>query len=81
MPARRAGVKTRHVKEAYVALGETGSFYGIYKYEGHIGKVDVAISKSPALADADATPADQLAAGNHARGGGNEHQHQRCRNR
>ena len=43
------------VATIYVALGETGSFYGIYKYEGHIGKVDVAISKSPALADADAT--------------------------
>jgi putative ABC transport system permease protein len=43
------------VATIYVALGETGSFYGIYKYEAHSGKVDVAITKSPALADAAAT--------------------------
>ncbi|TME49695.1 MAG: FtsX-like permease family protein [Chloroflexi bacterium] len=39
----------------YVALGETGSFYGIYKYEGHLGNVDVVVTKSPAMADTDAT--------------------------
>ena len=38
-----------------VALGETRSFAAIYNYEGHIGKVDVAVTKSPALTDADAT--------------------------
>jgi putative ABC transport system permease protein len=37
-----------------VAVGETRGFASIYSYEGHIGKVDVAVSKSPALADADA---------------------------
>src|SRR3989440_6167508 len=43
------------VATMYVALGETGSFYGIYKYEGHLGNVDVVVTKGPALADADAT--------------------------
>jgi putative ABC transport system permease protein len=38
-----------------VALGETRTFHQIYTYEGHIGRVDVVIAKSPALADADAT--------------------------
>jgi putative ABC transport system permease protein len=38
-----------------VALGETRSFASIYGYEGHVGHVDVAVKKSPALADAEAT--------------------------
>jgi putative ABC transport system permease protein len=38
-----------------VALGLTRSFSGIYSYEGHAGKVDVLVTKSPALSDADAT--------------------------
>jgi putative ABC transport system permease protein len=38
-----------------VALGETRSFTGIYDYESHAGSVDVTITRSPALADADAT--------------------------
>src|SRR2546429_5442977 len=38
-----------------VALGEARSFNQIYTYEGHIGRVDVVVAKSPALADADAT--------------------------
>ncbi|HET9410562.1 MAG TPA: FtsX-like permease family protein, partial [Candidatus Dormibacteraeota bacterium] len=38
-----------------VALGETRSFASIYGYEGHIGHVDVAVKKSPALTDAAAT--------------------------
>ena len=38
-----------------VALGETRSFAGIYDYEAHAGKVDVVVTRSPALADADAT--------------------------
>jgi putative ABC transport system permease protein len=37
-----------------VALGETRSFAGIYNYESHAGKVDVVVTRSPALADADA---------------------------
>jgi putative ABC transport system permease protein len=37
-----------------VALGETRSFAGIYNYEAHAGKVDVGITRSPALTDADA---------------------------
>ncbi len=38
-----------------VALGETRSFTGIYTYEAHSRTVDVVITRSPALADADAT--------------------------
>jgi putative ABC transport system permease protein len=37
-----------------VALGETRTFNEIYTYEAHSGKVDVVVTKSPALADADA---------------------------
>ncbi|HKV31372.1 MAG TPA: FtsX-like permease family protein [Candidatus Dormibacteraeota bacterium] len=43
------------VATVVVALGEARSFNKIYSYEGHIGKVDVVVTKSPALADADAT--------------------------
>jgi putative ABC transport system permease protein len=43
------------VATVVVALGETRTFNEIYSYEGHIGKVDVVVAKSPALADADAT--------------------------
>ena len=43
------------VATVVVALGETRTFNQIYTYEGHIGKVDVVVAKSPALADADAT--------------------------
>jgi putative ABC transport system permease protein len=43
------------VATVVVALGEARSFNKIYTYEGHIGKVDVVVSKSPALADAVAT--------------------------
>jgi putative ABC transport system permease protein len=43
------------VATVVVALGESRSFYKIYTYEGHIGKVDVVVAKSPALADTDAT--------------------------
>jgi putative ABC transport system permease protein len=42
------------VATVIVALGETRTFNEIYSYEGHIGKVDVVVAKSPALADADA---------------------------
>jgi putative ABC transport system permease protein len=42
------------VATVVVALGETRTFNEIYSYEGHIGKVDVVVAKSPALADADA---------------------------
>jgi len=38
-----------------VALGESRSFNKIYTYEGHIGRVDVVVVKSPALADTNAT--------------------------
>jgi putative ABC transport system permease protein len=38
-----------------VALGETRGFAGIYSYEAHTGNVDVVVTKSPALPDADAT--------------------------
>ncbi len=43
------------VTTVVIALGETRSFAAIYNYEGHIGHVDVTVTKSPALADADAT--------------------------
>jgi putative ABC transport system permease protein len=43
------------VATVVVALGEARSFNKIYTYEGHIGKVDVVVTKSPALADAQAT--------------------------
>src|ERR1700694_3224965 len=43
------------VATVVVALGETRTFNEIYSYEGHIGKVDVVVAKSPALADAAAT--------------------------
>jgi putative ABC transport system permease protein len=43
------------VSSVVVALGETRTFNQIYTYEGHIGKVDVVVAKSPALPDADAT--------------------------
>jgi putative ABC transport system permease protein len=43
------------VATVVVALGETRTFNEIYSYEGHIGKVDVVVAKSPALADAVAT--------------------------
>jgi len=43
------------VATVVVALGEARSFNKIYAYEGHIGKVDVVVTKSPALADAQAT--------------------------
>jgi len=43
------------VATVIVALGETRTFSEIYSYEGHVGKVDVVVAKSPALADADAT--------------------------
>jgi putative ABC transport system permease protein len=43
------------VATVVVALGETRTFNEIYSYEGHIGKVDVVVAKSPALTDADAT--------------------------
>ena len=43
------------VATVVVALGESRSFNKIYTYEGHIGNVDVVVSKSPALADAQAT--------------------------
>ena len=43
------------VATVVVALGETRTFNEIYSYEGHLGKVDVVVAKSPALADADAT--------------------------
>jgi len=43
------------VATVIVALGETRTFNQIYTYEGHIGRVDVVVGKSPALADADAT--------------------------
>jgi putative ABC transport system permease protein len=42
------------VATVVVALGVTRSFAGIYSYEGHAGKVDVVVNRSPALADADA---------------------------
>ena len=42
------------VATVVVALGETRSFAALYNYEGHIGNVDVVVTKSPALADADA---------------------------
>ncbi|HEY2599719.1 MAG TPA: ABC transporter permease, partial [Candidatus Dormibacteraeota bacterium] len=42
------------VSTLIVALGETRGFASIYSYEGHIGSVDVAITKSPALSDVDA---------------------------
>jgi len=42
------------VATVVVALGEARSFNRIYTYEGHIGKVDVVVTKSPALADAQA---------------------------
>ena len=38
-----------------VALGETRNFYEIYTYEAHSGTVDVVVSKSSALSDADAS--------------------------
>src|ERR1700686_3309348 len=43
------------VATVVVALGEARSFNKIYTYEGHIGQVDVVVTKSPALADAQAT--------------------------
>src|SRR6202049_2256641 len=43
------------VATVVVALGEARSFNKIYTYEGHIGNVDVVVSKSAALADAQAT--------------------------
>jgi len=43
------------VATVVVALGEARSFNKIYTYEGHIGSVDVVVTKSPALADAQAT--------------------------
>src|ERR1700730_10066839 len=43
------------VATGVVALGDARSFNKIYTYEGHIGKVDVVVTKSPALADAEAT--------------------------
>jgi putative ABC transport system permease protein len=42
------------VATVVVALGEARSFNKIYTYEGHIGHVDVVVTKSPALADAEA---------------------------
>jgi len=42
------------VATVVTALGETRAFSGIYGYEGHLGHVDVTVSKSPALSDADA---------------------------
>jgi putative ABC transport system permease protein len=42
------------VATVVVALGETRSFTAIYSYEAHAGKVDVVVTKSPALADAEA---------------------------
>jgi putative ABC transport system permease protein len=42
------------VATVVVALGEARSFNKIYTYEGHIGQVDVVVTKSPALADAEA---------------------------
>ena len=38
-----------------VALGETRGVDGIYAYVAHKGTVDVVVTKSPAMADADAT--------------------------
>jgi putative ABC transport system permease protein len=43
------------VATVVVALGEMRTFNQIYSYEGHIGKVDVVVAKSPALTDGDAT--------------------------
>src|SRR6202165_3208317 len=43
------------VATVVVALGEARSFNKIYTYEGHIGNVDVVVSKSAALAAAEAT--------------------------
>src|ERR1700736_5341614 len=43
------------VATVVVALGEARSFNKIYTYEGHVGQVDVVVTKSPALADAQAT--------------------------
>lgn len=43
------------VATVIVALGETRSFAGIYEYEAHARSVDVLVTRSPALADADAT--------------------------
>ncbi|OLC25616.1 MAG: hypothetical protein AUH40_06115 [Chloroflexi bacterium 13_1_40CM_65_17] len=43
------------VATVIVALGETRTFNEIYSYEGHVGKVDVVVAKTPAFADADAT--------------------------
>jgi putative ABC transport system permease protein len=43
------------VASVVVALGEARSFNEIYTYEGHIGRVDVVVAKSPALAESDAT--------------------------
>ena len=42
------------VSTIIVALGETRSFSGIYDYEAHSRNVDVMVTRSPALADADA---------------------------
>ena len=43
------------VATVVVAVGETRSFAGIFYYEAHAGKVDVVVTKSLALTDADAT--------------------------
>ena len=43
------------VATVVVALGEARTFNEIYRDEGHLGKVDVVVAKSPALADTDAT--------------------------
>jgi putative ABC transport system permease protein len=43
------------VATVVVALGETRTFNQIYAYEGHLGRVDVLVAKSPALADGDVT--------------------------
>jgi putative ABC transport system permease protein len=42
------------VATVVVALGETRTFAALYNYEGHVGKVDVTVTKSPALPDGDA---------------------------
>jgi putative ABC transport system permease protein len=43
------------VATVVVALGESRTFNQIYTYEGHLGRVDVVVAKSAALADTDAT--------------------------
>jgi putative ABC transport system permease protein len=42
------------VATVVIALGQTRSFAGIYPYEAHVGAVDVVVSKSAVLTDADA---------------------------